>query len=122
MTRQVQALAALLLFAAVIYFMLYGYAVVTTFAGRGAHLMAETQAWYVALAPMVFALFCIFSVYSLRWMRVKILGISGIVLAFLVVPSISEPFFGLGRYLPIIILLWAVFMVFVYKAATTRPR
>ena len=122
MIKPVQVTGMLLLVGGLGYLAIYGFTVLVALATSGSELVIQPQAWYAALAPLIYSSYCIFTVLAAPTVTVKGLLITGIILGVLAVPTLSVSFLGYGKYLPLLTILWGLFIFFLSKAPhTTAP-
>ena len=115
MFKPVLLTGILLLVGGLGYLIFYCFAILVALATNGSELLTQIQAWYAGLAPLIYASYCIFSVLAARKVTVKGLLIPGIVLGVFTVPALSVSFLGYGKYLPLLMILWGLFIFFLSK-------
>ena len=120
MNRLVPVTGVLLLLAGFIYLAIYGFTVFVALVTSGAALVTQPQAWYAALMPLIYASYCIFSVLAAHKVMAKGLLIVGIFLGILALPTLSISYLGYGKYLPILMILWGLFIFLLSKSPHSK--
>ena len=120
MIRLLKLSGFLLLFCSLVFTVLYGFVVFVAMATSGSELMTQPVNWYAAVAPISYSVFCAVTIFIAQSVNVQKLLVTGLVLGSLAIPSIACSFLGYGKFLPVLMVLWAMFYYLLWKSSHNK--
>ena len=116
MTKQLRVSGVILLLASLLYAAIYAFIVMVALITSGKGLVTQPWAWYAALVPIMYSLFCAYTVLATGKFQIKIILFIGIALGAIAIPSTYTSFLGYGKYLPVLMVLWLVYYFFLFRS------